>query len=353
MKTVSLRLTCCILLLSSPAAWAQHGPLVYGLVDLHLGHTTHVNPDGGNALRIGSGGMNSSRLGFAGSEALGGGLKAVYQLEMGIAADTGVADTPLFKRQATVGLEGRFGSLLAGRAFTTVYDFLLPYDPMGYAPFYSWAPTGNGSGSNKYGMTLAFDNMLKYAGKSGSLSYGASLGAGEGSASADGAKAAAAVNYARGPLAFVAAAERINANAPAGTGERTATTTWHLGAMFGRGPWKLQAAVRDYRRSGAQPGLPSERARLYWAGANYQATPATTLTGALYYQEVQEGTSDADADPAMVVARVRHALSRRTDLYLVAAYARAGQDRRVSLSRDEAGSGDSQRSVLVGIQHRF
>lgn len=351
MKPSSLQLACCTLVLACPNAWPQPGPVVYGLLDLHFGHTTHANP-GGGALRIGSGGMNSSRLGFSGSEALGGGLKALYGLEMGIAADTGVADTPLFKRQATVGLEGRFGSVLLGRAFTTTYDFLLPYDPMGYAPFYSWAPTGNGSGSSKYGMALAFDNMIKYAGKAGNLSFGASFGAGERAAGADGAKVAVAANYARGPVAFVASAERINADAPAASGERPATTTWHLGMMVAHGRWKLQTAARDYRRT-SQPGLPGERARLYWAGANYQASPALTVTGALYYQVVRDGTVYAAADPAMAVARVRYALSRRTDLYAVAAYASAEHGARVSLSRDEAGYGSSQRSLLAGIQHRF
>lgn len=335
--------------LACGSAAAQSNVNVYGLVDMNLGVIDHAGAAGGNTVRVNSGGMNTSRLGFVGSEDLGGGLKALFQLEMGIAADTGVADTPLFKRQATVGLEGRWGTVLLGRAFTTVYDFVLPYDPMGYAPQYSWAPAGNASGASKYGMAFAFDNLVKYAGKSGNLSYGASYGAGEGSSAGDGAKGAAAVNYAAGPWSAVATYERINGMPDTATGARGATTAWHLGAMFQAGKVKLQAAMRDYRQEAAT--TPDLQARLYWAGTNVIVTPAVTLAGVVYYQDVRHGSQEAD--PVMVVGRLRYALSRRTDLYVTAAYARARHGQLVGLARDEAGYGSRQKSVLAGIQHRF
>ncbi|GGX95109.1 porin [Massilia dura] len=339
--------------LACGSAAAQSNVNVYGLVDMNLGIIDKLSDNagaaGGNTVRVNSGGMNTSRLGFTGSEDLGGGLKALFQLEMGIAADTGVADTPLFKRQATVGLEGRYGTLLLGRAFTTVYDFVLPYDPMGYAPQYSWAPAGSATGASKYGMTFAFDNLVKYAGKTGNLSYGASYGAGEGSSGGDGAKGAVAVNYAAGPWSAVATYERINGLPDAATGARGATTAWHLGAMYSEGKLKLQAAMRDFRQE--VPGSPDLRGTLYWAGSNYKVTPAVTLAGVVYYQDVRHGAQEAD--PVMVVGRVRYALSRRTDLYVTAAYAKAKHGALAGLARDEAGYGNRQKSVLAGIQHRF
>ena len=39
--------------------------------------------------------------------------------------DTGAADGALFKRQAYVGLDGKFGRVVIGRSFTTVYDFVI------------------------------------------------------------------------------------------------------------------------------------------------------------------------------------------------------------------------------------
>jgi predicted porin len=353
MNASQLRLAGCLMACASIAtsACAQSNVTVYGLVDMNAGWTSNLARDGGGTLRVNSGGMNTSRLGFLGSENLGNGTKVLFQLEMGIAADTGTADNPLFKRQATVGLAGRWGTLLAGRAFTTVYDFVLPYDPMGYAPMYSWAPTGNASGASKYGMTLAFDNMVKYTGKVGNLSFGSSYGAGEQASIGDGAKGAVAANYAAGPVSVVATYERVNGN-HATTGGHDVTTAWHLGAMYDSGRLKLQAAMRDYRLDPSTPG-PDVRARLYWGGANYLVTPVLTLTGAVYYQDVRNVPHGTDADPVMVVGRLRYALSKRTDLYMTGAYARAQHGQLVALARDEAGFGTTQRSVLVGMQHRF
>lgn len=354
MKASPLHLAWCLAVCAGAQAQSNAAAnlTVYGLVDMNAGWTSDLAPGGGNTLRVNSGGMNTSRLGFLGSDDLGGGTRALFQLEMGIAADTGVADNPLFKRQATVGLAGRWGTLLVGRSFTTVYDFVLPYDPMGYAPAYSWAPTGNASGASKYGMALAFDNMVKYAGKAGNLGFGASYGAGEQASAGDGAKGAVAASYKAGPMSFVATYERVNGIRAAGAGARDVATACHLGALVERGPLKLQAAMRDYRLRPAASG-PDVRARLYWGGANYLLTPVLALTGAVYYQDVANVPRGTDADPVMLVGRLRYALSKRTDLYLTGAVAQARHGQLVSLARDEAGVSDTQRGVVAGMQHRF
>jgi predicted porin len=355
MNNIPLKLTYAIAVLAAAqSAHAQQGVEVYGLLDLNVGEVSHFNKDQSSALRVSSGGMNTSRLGFRGSEDLGDGLKAIYQLEMGIAADTGTADNPLFKRQANVGLEGRYGRLVVGRSFTSVYDFVIGYDPMGYAPFYSWGPSGNASGVSKYGMTTAFDNMIKYTGKIGNFSFAANYGAGEQSSSiADGAKGAVAANYASGPSSMVATYERVNGIVTAATGRRDVTTAYHLGVMYRSGPLKLQAVTRDYKLESGKAATPDVRARLYWAGASYLITPVVTLTGAVYYQDVKNVPSNLQADPVMYVARARYALSKRTDLYVTAAYAKAKNGQLVSLSRDDQGYGNNQRGLVAGIQHRF
>jgi predicted porin len=338
----------------SANAAAQSNVSVYGLLDLNVGTVSEFGSNHGSAVRVSSGGMNTSRLGFRGSEELGDGLRAVFQLEAGLQLDTGGADAPLFKRQANVGLEGRLGRLVVGRSFTTTYDFVIKYDPMGYAPFYSWGPSGNAAGAGKYGMATAFDNMLKYSGKVGGLTFGASYGAGEQAGStADSARASLGVDYAAGPWSVVATWDRVNGNTVTASDTRDATTSRHLGAMYSAGPLKLQLAARDYQMTAANPATPAVRARLYWGGANYKLTPADTLTGAVYYQDVRNVAAQADADPKLFVLRLRHALSKRTDLYLVAARASTAQGRAVSLSRDDTGFGDVQRGLVAGIQHRF
>ena len=66
---------------------------------------------------------NSSRLGFKGTEDLGGGLKASFSLEHGLNSDTGVATggTQFWNRASWVQLEGSFGGVRLGKWFPGSY----------------------------------------------------------------------------------------------------------------------------------------------------------------------------------------------------------------------------------------
>jgi len=57
---------------------------------------------------------NASRLGFRGAEDLGGGLQALFGLEMGLSLDTGNPTNP-FYRNSYVALRGGFGTVALGR----------------------------------------------------------------------------------------------------------------------------------------------------------------------------------------------------------------------------------------------
>ena len=155
MKKTAFSLAAMAVLAAAGSAHAQSNVTLYGRLDAGISNTSNAGPNKSSVTQVSSGGMNTSRWGILGSEDLCGGLKAVFNLEGGILVDTGAADGALFKRQANVGLEGAFGRVVLGRSFTTVYDFVLPFDPMAYAPFYSWATSANATGPSKYGMTTA------------------------------------------------------------------------------------------------------------------------------------------------------------------------------------------------------
>jgi predicted porin len=75
-----------------------------------------------------------SMLGFRGEEALGGGLKAIYQFEWGIMADTGTGpgmDPAIGRRYTWVGLAGNFGSVTVGRQVTPNEDYMIPTGAFG------------------------------------------------------------------------------------------------------------------------------------------------------------------------------------------------------------------------------
>lgn len=332
---------------------AQAGVQVYGLIDAGVEAVNHAGPANRGTVRVISGGKNTARWGLRGSEDLGGGLKAVYNLEGGILMDSGASDGALFKRQANVGLEGGFGRLVVGRSFTTTYDLVIKFDPMGFAPNYSWATTGSATGPSKYGMTTSFDNLVKYTGRSSGFTYGASVGLGEQAGSAaDGRKYALGGSWFGSGIGLMAAFEQVNGGVPAPAGERERTTALHLGADYQRGPWRYTAGLRSYRRDPGMAGAADLRGDTWWGGVTW-AADRLTLTGAVYHVNTRALPADRDADPTMLVARAMYNLSKRTWLYLSAAHATARHGQLVGLSRDDPGSADSQAGIAAGIQHRF
>ena len=97
------------------AAMAQSSVTLYGRVN-----TTVERQKLGD---VSSTGMfnNSSRFGFKGTEDLGGGLKAGFQLESGFNSDTGAAASTFFGRQSEVNLSGNFGMVRLGNFFAESY----------------------------------------------------------------------------------------------------------------------------------------------------------------------------------------------------------------------------------------
>ena len=328
---------------------------IYGRVDAGVEYTNNADAKKNSVMRLQSGGMNTARWGLKGVENLGNDLKATFQLEGGIFVDNGSADGALFKRQATVGLEGNFGKVSMGRSFTTVYEFIIDgFDPMGFAPSYSWGTGATATGVNKYGMTTAFDNMIKYQHKVGDFKVGLTYGMGEQAGNdGDGRKLSMGTVYGKGGLTMLATFEQINGSTLPATGNRDQTQAYHLGVNYVTGPLRYTAAMRDFKMTSAKANTPDVKATTYWAGINYLIQPQVTLTGAVYYVDVKNVAAGADADPIMYVARAKYALSKRTDVYLSTAYTKAKNGKLTGVSRDDAGFANNQTGIILGMQHRF
>jgi predicted porin len=114
------------------AAQAQTANVtLYGRLNLDAevvnGRPAGTNISNPNVYRVSS---NSSRLGVRGTESLGGGLNAIFQLESSINADAGGGT--LAGRETFVGLQGSWGTLKIG-------NFLAPYDDI--HPIFGNVPT--------------------------------------------------------------------------------------------------------------------------------------------------------------------------------------------------------------------
>jgi predicted porin len=123
--------------LASTAAFAQSNVTVYGRVD--YGYVNRSSGDGasienGTRSEFASGVEGGSRLGFKGSEDLGNGLKAIFELEYGLGIDAAGGAAPnntFWNRHSYVGLTGDFGTVVGGRVDGDRYSVINSYDPFG------------------------------------------------------------------------------------------------------------------------------------------------------------------------------------------------------------------------------
>ena len=138
--------------LAATGAFAQSSVTMYGVLDAGV---FNAKSAGVSNTFLTNGAHTSSRLGFKGTEDIGGGLKANFGLEAGLSVDngslggpsgangstniagttnagdahTGNASNQIFSRGAFVGLEGSFGKINAGKISTHSNSHILAYTP--------------------------------------------------------------------------------------------------------------------------------------------------------------------------------------------------------------------------------
>ncbi|KAF0163979.1 MAG: porin [Rhodocyclaceae bacterium] len=101
--------------LVSGGAFAQSSVTISGAMDLGIESVSASSATAGvNATSRTRITNNTSWLRFSGAEDLGGGLKAVFQIEQDVNGDTGSA-TGISSRNTYVGLAGGFGTAIIGR----------------------------------------------------------------------------------------------------------------------------------------------------------------------------------------------------------------------------------------------
>ncbi|MEM5458931.1 MULTISPECIES: porin [Paraburkholderia] len=141
-------------------ALAQTSVTLYGVLDEGINYTNNVGR--GHVYELASGYAQGSRWGLKGAEELGGGLKAIFQLENGFDVSSGRLNQGgrMFGRQAFVGLSAeRYGTLTFGRQYDSVVDYLAQTTANG-----NWAgllfshPYDNDNTDNSFRL----DNSIKY-----------------------------------------------------------------------------------------------------------------------------------------------------------------------------------------------
>lgn len=118
-----------VLAASSGAAMAQSSVTLFGIVDASVGRVS--GSGAGNRVGLNSGGYNTSRIGFRGTEDLGGGLAASFWLEGSVGVDDGQSAGYSFDRRSTVSLAGPFGEVRLGRDYSPSFWNVTTFDPFG------------------------------------------------------------------------------------------------------------------------------------------------------------------------------------------------------------------------------
>lgn len=322
-------------------ASAQSSVTLFGVVDLGLERTT-LSP-GSSTLRLTSGILSGSRWGLKGSEDLGGGTSASFQLESGFDASTGAAGGGggmSFNRQAWVGLNGGFGSVKVGRQYVPYFGAQGAIDPFGLGL------VGDGSGMisifQHYGVRM--NNTINYSlpgygGFSGEVAYGLGESTGGGSV---GSQYGLSGTYAAGPLTAVASFHsqgQVVEGADAGDNR-----SFLLGAVYDFKVAKLHGAIADNRkenRSGAATG----RSRDMMLGVSAPVGPVMVMASYMRHKD----RLDANGGSNFWALGATYDLSKRTSFYT--SFSR--------ISNDPAGSAGSGAPgvdinwVNVGVRHRF
>jgi predicted porin len=351
---------CAAALLSTGVAHAQASAAsnltIYGIVDAGIEYRTQNNAKGNSQWRVNSGGLNTSRLGFKGSEDLGGGLQAQFNLESEVVLDTGATGSAFFGRQAWVGLEDKsLGSVAAGRMSTAIYDYTLPHDFMGYAPQYSWLTATASVPAT--GFTSRISNALRYSNKFGDFKVTANAGLGEVASSLNAnTQRGVSVGYDAG-----AVSAQVSYDDARTAATETATASTSNRSLIISGTYKLDAVklyggVRATQRKPVgtvNASNPAYRSDLFWFGASAPLSAAITAFGGVYVEN-KHGT---DSDPVMLAGKLHYNLSKRTWLYATASVARAKSDDSTQtltgVFRDQTPVSNHQTGIGFGIQHRF
>lgn len=343
-----------ILAVSISSAWAQSSVTLYGILDAGVRWTSNANP-GTSEKTVVPGGMSQSRLGVNITEDLGGGLRAIANLEHRLNSDTGTVAAADFWRQSWVGLQSSdFGRITVGRQYNVLFDiYTSTYASFKYSPYIeAYKP--------EIGLSLGArqDNMVKYLFEKGPIRGELQVSAGEGTG--PNKSYGGLLRYAEGAIAVGGAL--LTVEDPTGREVKAYT----LGGGYTSGPWYLNLswATNKFDQGGTMGTLFTagllgpvlnaaandvRKRDMISAGVAYQLTPQLNL-GAHYWWASQTHYSPLRPDKSrshFVAVVADYAFSKRTDVYLEMDWTK--HDGYVTY----ANGAEKRGGAMLGVRHRF
>ncbi|WP_409932365.1 porin [Paraburkholderia sp. BCC1886] len=329
-------------------ASAQSSVTLYGVVDDAL---TYVSNQSGHAnVYLRQGNLYASKFGIKGTEDLGGGLAAIFDLQAGFDTNTGAAASSgsLFNRQSYVGLSQRgYGAVTLGRQYTPYFQFVGPLSSVNLLTGATGAHPGDLDGMDT---TIRANNAVVYTspqwyGMQASVMYAAGGIAGS---TGRGQSWSGALRYTRGPLALAAGYLQMdNAYTSTTSAAFDSTSTGGFGVSAVNRGYVSARSVRDvalaanYAFGAVLAGLSYSNVRYlpgarslftdtaafntYGAFARWSLTPAVDIAAGYSYTLASKANGvDSAARYQQVSVRQSYRLSKRTSLYALEAWQHAG-----------------------------
>lgn len=314
-------------------AAAQSNVAIYGKIDTGLGRTY---TDAANANMVTSY-DGTTLFGFRGSEDLGNGLKANFQLEAaGVKSDTGDWKNG-FQRQSWVGLSGSFGEVMLGRTTTPQNRLMGMFDLNKTAG--SSALKVLGLGANSSLTSARQDNQIQYAtpklgGFRARVAYGFSETV-SGSATDKKDFLQLAANYQLNGLTLGAAFQPKSQSTQSAVGTTDNRNGFALGAKYNFGILEASALYTRSEKTSEGDG---------WGLGIAVPIGKAVRVGAQYARITKHSSSAVKGSNAMELF-ADYALSKRTSFY--ANYGRVNSKAEVwkKLQRNN--------TLAVGISHKF
>jgi predicted porin len=328
--------------LSALAAAQPASVTVFSVLDIGLQQLTN----GSKRLNQQSiDGLQTSRLGFRGTEDLGGGMLASFHLEGALAPDTGGPAGLSFTRRSTVSLSNQLGELRLGRDYTPTF--------WNISRFNAFGTNGVGAASNLiYGFdgssgtaptVVRSSNAIGYflPGELGGVYGQAMVAPSEGAAA--GKFVGARLGYAAGALDVAASVSDTTNNA---AGEKYNVTS--LGGTYALGNWKVIGLLHNSKQA-------SKKQDNWVLGGTY-TMGQTTLRASYTHAHFSNSAAAAKADYTgrQLAVGGLYALSKRTALYgTVSQVSNSATGKFLIPGGSAITAGQGSRGTELGINHTF
>ena len=330
---------------SAAQAQSSSSVIIYGQMDVGVTKSTNSTTD------INAG--DNNKLGFKGTEDLGNGLAATFQIESRFDPDTGFNEgralggsktRPLFQGSTQIGLNGGFGSVKLGRGLTAKQDYIAYFDPWestrnrgAFAPDvmdagYVSDPLNTTNTSQNRWSNAAFYQTPDMSGFTAALTLATKSALDEGTPSS--VPVSVAGMYRNGPVGALLAYER---NA-IGNKIAQGAVSYDFGVANLMASYSKTTADADYSQLNAKvisEGYGGYDAKAWTVGAKIPAGVGRVLVG--YGQQKFDDTYGKIKKAAI---GYEHPLSKRTFLY-------------VDAINRKADGFDSINTYDLGVNHKF